>query len=222
MFSHAKLMKNDSHLTMIYTTLNGNSNILSGSKSKVRGNLNKCSLSKSDIHGNKNAVQGDDNVIVGDRNTIRGNENKVRGDYNHVFGDCADVSGDYNIIYGDDCIVTGRHNDIRGKKCILNGRRMDKIARIEDTPFSAPPVSAITHDTEHDPSKDGESSVPCVICQVNKVRCIILPCGDANMCITCSRIMSFGQNHEHDPVKVDNLKCPTCRGPVKEIKRIFM
>lgn len=49
------------------------------------------------------------------------------------------------------------------------------------------------------------SSKPCVICQVNKKRCVILDCFHVVVCIRCA-------------FEIQNKECPVCRTKITDIR----
>lgn len=86
--------------------------------------------------------------------------------------------------------------------------------------ITAPSLQAVVHDVPFDIVLHGTNASPCVVCLSNAVKCINLPCFDSNMCVSCARCLAFGVFHAEKEVPTKTLLCPTCRTPIKEIRRL--
>lgn len=55
-------------------------------------------------------------------------------------------------------------------------------------------------------------SQPCIVCHDNQVRCVLSPCGHAQLCVKCARTVC----------KTFELRqCPTCRMPIERAIILF-
>jgi hypothetical protein len=73
------------------------------------------------------------------------------------------------------------------------------------------PITEIKYPSEDDTKNDIETSEErdqCIICLTNKKRCVALPCGHIDCCISCSRDVAM----KPDPT------CPQCRTKLMEMK----
>lgn len=219
MISHKTVRVSKATLVGFYACFEGDDNMLSGARIKVIGNRNDSSGTSTTIIGNYNRQVGANPTVDGDHNTSRGHKARIRGNFNDVYGPGSIVVGNGNTIHADDCDVTGIDNIILGRNCTVNGQSTTPKKRVK---YLVPPLSAVEHDTVHDVVTDGSTSTPCVVCITNKVRCINLPCGDTNMCISCARSLAFGTAHATEEVPKLVITCPTCRDSIAEIKRLFL
>lgn len=177
---------NDSEVTISNTTIIGTNNKINGKNNTVIGDLNNIRGNFNIVRGNRNVCNGHNYKVYGQHNTICGNKNKVEGDKNKV-------SGINNV-------VSGKNNMNYNKKKNNKKRKLSTTTQIPDE--------------EDVLDKDILEELLCIICMERKINTVILDCGHSKMCVTCSRVIIFGEE--------TNRKCPVCRKELKKgIIKIF-
>jgi hypothetical protein len=64
-------------------------------------------------------------------------------------------------------------------------------------------------------------SAECLICLTNPRTVAVVPCGHIISCDPCSKKLSEMIKHADGFSTVDGTKCPTCRGDVKSLLRLY-
>ena len=69
-------------------------------------------------------------------------------------------------------------------------------------------------DLQHDKVAEEKE---CCVCQVNLANCIVAPCNQICLCISCARQLTHNGTKKRGEVV-----CPLCRANVKAINRVFL
>lgn len=129
-----------------------------------------------------------------------------------ISGDCLEYITEWKLPRFDEnpdiskeCSVGSGVNALSGiPPRRANGKQEEKKAVVP-----CPPEQEELRDTAHVP---GSGTQPCVVCLENRVRCVLSPCGHAQLCVKCAR----------EICNTTELKtCPCCRKPIERAIILF-
>jgi hypothetical protein len=159
----------------------------------------------------------------------------IVGDGNNIFGHNNSIYGNKNTVAGDNNVLTGKQNKANGKDNILRESASSSMQAITPPPHAPatttakkrrkkrapspepapePVVKRVARTAPESTADDAPGSPECIICMENKAICAILPCMHKIICIACAQALLAVAEEEL-------VCCPTCRGEIECIKRVY-